>query len=179
MAPPPGGVSSWTAFKTSLVARPRAISGARGFDRTATGWLPGCRPITDRQSWRPSELRSVELAFRDRRWGAVLLRQAEAAPGGEHRASSRLRRCEACQADSRHVDVDRLHLTIAEVCFVPEPGTAPVPQEALPPLAVRRRPRPPLEGVEIPPVLAHARMRWENGEHQVLVQQQAIRLSLD
>jgi hypothetical protein len=50
----------------------------------------------------------------------------------------------------------RLYLAAAEVGLVPEAGAAPVPQELLPPLPVRPGPGPPLEGVEVTPVLAHS-----------------------
>ena len=62
---------------------------------------------------------------------------------------------------------------------MPEAGAAPVSQELLPPLPVRQGPSPPLEGVEVTPVLTHSRMRREQREQQVLVQQQAVGLLFD
>src|SRR6185312_16940797 len=96
----------------------------------------------------------IEVLFRNGWRRRACFGLAKTSPGREHRAAGRFRWGELSQADGRHVDVDRLDLPAAGVGLVPEAGATPVLQKLLPPLLVRQRPRPALQGVEVAPVFA-------------------------
>src|SRR5882757_8231554 len=100
----------------------------------------------------------VERLFGDHRsYGQGFLVPSGAMPGGEHRATGWLGGCEAGQAGRPgHVVVDGVDATAHEVRLVPEAGTTGVLEEVLPPLPVRLRTSPPLQAVEVAPVLPHA-----------------------
>jgi hypothetical protein len=121
----------------------------------------------------------IEVLFRNGWRRRAYFGLAKTSPGREHRAAGRFRWGERSQADGRHVDVDRLDLPAAGVGLVPEAGATPVLQKLLPPLLVRQRPRPALQGVEVASVLPHACVRREQREQQVLVEQQTVRLGRD
>src|SRR5947207_12714491 len=63
------------------------------------------------------------------------------------------------------------HPTPHEISLVPKSGSPGVFQEVLPPDAMRFRARPPLEGFEIAPILAHAEMGRKQTEEKILVKQ--------
>ena len=78
-----------------------------------------------------------------------------------------------------HVVVYGFHPTAHEISLVPKSGSPGVFQEVLPPDAMRFRARPPLEGFEIAPILAHAEMGRKQTEEKILVKQQPLRLCVD
>jgi hypothetical protein len=41
---------------------------------------------------------------------------------------------------------------------------------------MRQRPRPGFERVEVAPILAHPDVHWKQGKHELLVQQEPVRL---
>jgi hypothetical protein len=86
-----------------------------------------------------------------------------------------MRRGERQQPGRRvHVEKDRLDAAPDEVGLVPKAGPARVPQQRLPPPPVGLRSSPPLQRVEVPPVLADAQVRWDQPEQQELMQQQPV-----
>src|SRR5688572_14702314 len=100
--------------------------------------------------------------------------------GREEAAVRRLRRRKLQEPRLRHhVVVHRLHAAAHEVRLVPEAGAAGIAEKTLPPVAVRLRPRPTLERIEVAPVLTHSRVRWEQRPEEILVKQEAVRLLAD
>ncbi len=77
-------------------------------------------------------------------------------PGRELRTPGWPHRSEPRHTDPGHLVVDRLHATAHQVRLMPEPSAPSIFQELLPPLPVWVRASPPLQAVEVSPVLPHA-----------------------
>jgi len=118
---------------------------------------------------------AVVVALDDGRRAVLCLSAAGAATTREHRGACRPVRREACEADrSRDVLVDRLGCTAHEVRLVPEAGSARVLSETAATNADAARARPPLEAVEVSPVLAHPKVRREERPHEIFVEQKPV-----
>src|SRR5438132_1605209 len=104
--------------------------------------------------------------------------QLQALSGGEHGTAHRDITCERLEAEgwAVHVEVGAFHSPAHEIRLVPEPCTAGVTDEVLPPRAVRLGARPPLHGFEVLPVPTHADMQREEAEDDVVFEmEQAFR----